>query len=83
MKLRALLDAIEANQRLMVAEASRQLGDFATAASLLDFVFAPDYTEAAQQIQNLTRDNDVTVRELVPREIKLDFLFKKPGRRRG
>lgn len=64
LKLRTLFDLTDAHQRLMAAEASRQLRDFTTAANLLDFQFPKDHAKVVHLIKNLTSEEDFTVRQV-------------------
>jgi len=64
LKLRALLDVTDAEQRLMAAEISRQLGDFTAATLLLDFEFPADYAGSVHVITKLTAEEDFTVRQV-------------------
>ncbi len=63
--LRALLDRSDANDRLLAAETSRELGDFVTAATLLEEAFPAGMTPTADFIRELTARRDSTVREIV------------------
>lgn len=63
-KLRELLDVNDPVQRLTAVEVSRQLRDFDTAATLLDFPFPEDYEHAVQFLKKLVGERDFTVREL-------------------
>ena len=63
-RLRALLNESDANQRLMAAEACRELGDFTHAAELLTFCFPKDFQHAVNRIKALNDQNDSTVREM-------------------
>jgi hypothetical protein len=64
LKLRSLLDVTDAEQRLMAAEVSRQLGDFTAAILLLDFEFPTDYAGSVHLITKLTAEEDFTVRQV-------------------
>ena len=48
----------------MAAEISRELGDFARAAELLNFPFPEDYEDAVNQIKALNDKKDFTVRKV-------------------
>jgi hypothetical protein len=63
-RLISLLDVTAPNSRLMAAEATRQLGDFEQAASLLQFDFGGDYVKAVERIGALVRRHDTVVRGL-------------------
>ena len=65
LKLRVLLSHSNPNQRLMAAEASRELGDFKTAGFMLDFKYPNYYAGAVEIIKRLTKAKDLTVRQLV------------------
>ena len=64
LKLRALLDVTDPEQRLIAAEVSRQLRDFAAATLLLDFEFPTDYARTVHLIKNLVSEEDFTVRQV-------------------
>jgi hypothetical protein len=64
MQLRALLDTTDPNQRLMSAEAARQLGDFATAGELMNFQFPDGYSHAVALISELIGERDSALREI-------------------
>lgn len=64
LKLLALLDDSDPNQRLMAAEVCRELGDFDRASVLLDFPFPEDFNHAVNLIKKFNEQKDVTVRQM-------------------
>lgn len=64
LQLRSLLDTTNPNQRLMSAEAARQLGDFAAAGELMNFQFPEDYSRAVALITKLIREGNSTLHEI-------------------
>jgi len=63
------LNRLQGSRRILlkggvVLTMDRQLGDFATAARLLDFSFPADYTPAATLIRQLTLEQNSTLREV-------------------
>jgi hypothetical protein len=64
LRFRDLLDTSDPNQRLMAAEASRELRDFSKATELLGSDFPESYGYAVELIKKLTNDGDSTVRKV-------------------
>lgn len=64
LQLRALLDTADPNQRMMSAEAARQLGDFATAEELMNFQFPKGYAHAVALIKELIIEKDSALHEI-------------------
>ena len=60
----ALLDEAEEDDRLMKAEALRELGEFAKAEELLDFKFDEEMTHAVDVIRELIKNRVATVAEI-------------------
>jgi len=60
----AISDLTHPNERLMAAEAARQLGDFAHACELLAGDLPADYAQAATRIRDLAEQSDTLVRQL-------------------
>jgi hypothetical protein len=60
-RFRSLLDSGDPHQRLMAAEAARELGDFAGAASLLEFSFPEGYSRVVTLIKRLVGEHDARV----------------------
>jgi hypothetical protein len=63
-QLRALLDTSDSNERLMSAEAARQLGDLATAKELMNFQFPEGYSHALAVITELIGKGDSALHEI-------------------
>lgn len=63
-QLRALLDTSDPNERLMSAEAARQLGDFAAAEELMNFEFPEGYSHAVALITELIGKGDSPLHEI-------------------
>ena len=63
-KLRAFLNESDPEDRIFVAEISRELGEFEKAAALLDFEFPEDFARAVNRIKQLNAEKDVTVRKI-------------------
>ena len=63
-QLRALLDTTDPNQRLMSAEAARQLGDFAKAKELMNFQFPEGYSRAVALISEMIGKGDSALHEI-------------------
>lgn len=63
-QLRALLVTSDPNERLMSAEAARQLGDFATAEELMNFQFPEGYSHAVAFITELIGKGDSALHEI-------------------
>ena len=63
-QLRALIDTTDPNQRLMSAEAARQLGDFAKAKELMNFQFPEGYSRAVALISELIGKGDSALHEI-------------------
>jgi hypothetical protein len=65
--LSVLLIGTNPNERLMQAEAMRELGEFATALRLLSNIPADDYDDIIQIIRELCDRADAGVQELLPK----------------
>jgi hypothetical protein len=64
LQLRAMLDTTVPDQRLMSAEAARQIGDFDAAEELMNFRFPEGYTQAVNLITDRIGERDSTLREI-------------------
>lgn len=64
LQLRAFLDTTVPDQRLMSAEAARQLGDFDAAEELMNFQFPDDYSHAIAIILELIEERNSALREI-------------------
>lgn len=62
--LLALLDEAEENDRIMKAEALRELGEFATAEELLNFKFEDEQIQTVDLIRELIKKRITTVAEI-------------------
>ncbi|MCW3096397.1 MAG: hypothetical protein JWL77_2015 [Chthonomonadaceae bacterium] len=62
--LASLLNGQNINERIMKAEALRELGEFEAATKILNKVQSPQYAAVVQQIQDLCDRADARVREL-------------------
>ena len=60
-RLHALLDTSDPNQRLMAAEAARELQNFADSKSLLEYNFPENYSRAVTLIKRLVNEENSQV----------------------
>jgi len=61
-----VLNKDDPNDRMMAADAARQIGQFDLANDLLSFPWSEEYETAAERIQALTENRDPLVRTLLP-----------------